>query len=76
MPVYEYTCTDCGNHFDALRSMKDADNQIECKECKSIHTRRMLSKIFAQSKNGNGLSTSNNGGCGGCSGGTCASCRN
>ena len=74
MPVYEYTCTDCGNKFDALRSMKEADNPIECKECKSIHTHRMLSKIFAQS-NGKNMS-SNSGGCSGCSGGTCSSCRN
>ncbi|MBE3143719.1 MAG: zinc ribbon domain-containing protein [Planctomycetes bacterium] len=74
MPVYEYTCTNCGYKFDALRSMKDADNPIECKECNSVHTHRMLSKIFAQS-NGKSLNT-NSGGCSGCSGGTCASCRN
>lgn len=25
MPIYEYTCQDCGKHFETLRSMKDAD---------------------------------------------------
>jgi putative FmdB family regulatory protein len=38
MPLYEYVCKDCGHHFDALRSMKDADKTINCRSCQSEQT--------------------------------------
>jgi putative FmdB family regulatory protein len=72
MPVYEYTCIDCGNKFDILRSMKDADKPTQCLKCQSNHTRRMLSKVFSKIE-GNSV-TSQSSGCGGCNGGSCTSC--
>jgi putative FmdB family regulatory protein len=73
MPVYEYSCQDCGKKFDTLRSMKDADQPIPCKGCQSQHTRRMLSKCYSQGDRKNSVTQS--GGCGGCSGGSsCGSC--
>ncbi len=72
MPLYEYVCKDCGNHFDALRSMKDADKPIQCRSCHSEHTSRALSVFFASSE-GRSV-TSSGGGCSGCGGGSCASC--
>ena len=72
MPLYEYECLDCGALFDGLRSMKDADSLINCNQCESQHTKRLLSLFYAQS---NGRSVAGNGGgCAGCSGGTCGSC--
>lgn len=71
MPLYEYVCQDCGNHFDALRSMKDADKPISCRSCHSEQTKRALSVFFASSE---GRSVTNGGGCSGCAGGSCASC--
>lgn len=73
MPLYEYVCLDCGNRFDALRPMKDADSVIHCESCQSEHTSRMLSVFFAQS-GGKAIAGSNAGSCAGCSGGTCATC--
>jgi putative FmdB family regulatory protein len=76
MPIYEYTCKDCGYHFDAIRSIKDADSQISCKKCQSQDTRRMISLFFSQS--GGSVQSSGHSstscGCGGCSGGSCAGC--
>ena len=73
MPLYEYVCKDCGGHFDALRSMKDADQPISCKKCHSTQTSRALSVFFAQS-DGRSVSGTSGGSCGGCSGGSCSSC--
>ena len=35
MPIYEYVCLDCGERFETLRSMKDADAPITCRQCES-----------------------------------------
>jgi len=74
MPVYEYACKECGHKFDSLRSMKEADAPIACKNCQSLHTHRKLSTFFSSSE---GRSVGpQGGGCSGCNGGSCASCRN
>ncbi|HWQ03945.1 MAG TPA: zinc ribbon domain-containing protein [Longilinea sp.] len=72
MPIYEYICQDCGKKFDAIRSMKDSDAPISCKNCHGANTRRALSVFYASSE-GRSV-THNDGGCGSCSGGTCSSC--
>ncbi len=73
MPLYEYVCKDCGKHFDALRSMNDADKTISCRGCQSSNTSRALSVFFAQS-DGRSVAGSSDAGCGSCGGGSCASC--
>lgn len=73
MPLYEYVCKDCGHHFDALRSMKDADKTIACRSCHGENTKRALSVFYASSE-GRSVTQSAGGGCGGCSGGSCGSC--
>jgi putative FmdB family regulatory protein len=74
MPIYEYTCTDCGETFEVVRRIKDADAPIECSQCKSDHTARIISVFFAQS--GGKVVAGSSPGCAGCSGGSCASCAN
>jgi len=49
MPLYEYVCLHCRTRFDALRSMKDADAPIACKNCQGEQTARVLSVFFAHS---------------------------
>ena len=73
MPLYEYVCKDCGNHFDALRSMKDADKTIQCRSCHSEQTSRALS-VFFSSCEGKAVAGTGGSSCGGCGGGTCSSC--
>jgi putative FmdB family regulatory protein len=72
MPLYEYICKNCGHHFDTLRSFKEADKPIRCKNCLSEQTSRAISIFFAQS-DGRSI-TQSSAGCGGCSGGSCGSC--
>jgi len=74
MPVYEYQCQDCGQRFDMLRSMRDADEPAICKHCKSNQTRRAISAFFATSDGRSVTQTVSSGGCSGCSGGSCGSC--
>lgn len=38
MPIYEYACLDCGERFETMRSMKDADAPISCRLCESLRT--------------------------------------
>jgi putative FmdB family regulatory protein len=73
MPIYEYICQDCGNRFEIIRPIKDADISTQCKTCQSLRTQRAVSVFFAQS--GSKIIAGNtNSGCSGCSGGSCASC--
>ena len=74
MPLYEYYCTDCRTKFEALRPMSKADTAIQCKNCESGHTSRVLSLFAAPTKTEGNSSLSTNfspnmGG--GCCGGHC-----
>jgi putative FmdB family regulatory protein len=73
MPIYEYVCLDCGQRFETLRTMKEADAPIACVQCESGHTQRKLSVFFAQS-GGRVVAGGGSKGCAGCSGGSCAGC--
>ncbi len=74
MPLYEYVCKDCGQRFDAMRSMKDADSPILCKHCQGDRTQRALSVFYAASDGRSVTTSSSGGGCAGCGGGSCAGC--
>jgi putative FmdB family regulatory protein len=74
MPLYEYTCDECGRRFDALRSFKDADMPISCENCGSNRTRRCITVFFTQS--GGKVVAGGSPGCAGCAGGSCATCGN
>lgn len=74
MPIYEYQCYDCGERFDALRTMSQADAPIHCEYCDSMRTSRQVSAAYAHSSGRVVAGSGNGSGCGSCSGGTCASC--
>src|SRR3972149_4994754 len=61
MPIYEYVCLDCGEKFDALRSMAQADAPIGCRACEGEHTSRTIS-VFAAVSEGRVVAGSNGGG--------------
>jgi putative FmdB family regulatory protein len=73
MPLYEYVCLECGNKFDALRSIKDADEPIACTRCGCEKSTRQVSLFFASS-GGRPVAGTASSGCAGCSGGSCATC--
>lgn len=76
MPMYEYTCLDCGEEFEEL--VRSSDEQVECEACESEKVKRKMS-TFAAHTGGHTLGSMPppSGGaskCSGCSGGNCASC--
>ncbi|MBN1263855.1 MAG: zinc ribbon domain-containing protein [Anaerolineales bacterium] len=73
MPIYEYTCSECGKRFDTLRSMSAADDPIPCPDCGSGQTKRALSLFCARGESGL-VAGGGGSSCGTCSGGSCASC--
>jgi putative FmdB family regulatory protein len=73
MPIYEYVCVDCRKQFDALRSMGDADDPIECVYCGSSNTSRTISVFFAQS--GGKVLAGGAPNCSTCSSSSCATCK-
>jgi putative FmdB family regulatory protein len=47
MPVYEYYCGDCGRTFEAIRTMRAADDPLTCAHCGAgQHISRTIS-LFA-----------------------------
>lgn len=49
MPIYEYQCSDCGNHYEQIRRMSEADTNLECPKCRSNRVRRQLSSFATSS---------------------------
>ncbi len=73
MPIYEYVCKDCGNRFETMRSMKDADAPITCLQCEGVHTSRLLSLFAAHS--GGRVVAGGDSSCSSCASSSCATCR-
>jgi putative FmdB family regulatory protein len=73
MPIYEYVCLDCGERFETIRPIKEADAPIACRECESQHTSRLLSLFFAQS-GGRVVAGGGSSGCAGCTSTSCSTC--
>ena len=73
MPLYEYYCADCKTKFETLRPMSKADEPIQCKQCESMKTSRVLS-LFAAHTGGResnlAAGSGHSSGCG-CGGGVC-----
>jgi len=73
MPIYEYICDDCGEHYE--RIVMNGNTKITCPKCSSARNTIQLS-VFAAPANGSkssgGFSESSSGGC---CGGACG-CKN
>jgi putative FmdB family regulatory protein len=74
MPIYEYVCQDCKKEFESIRPMSQADEPIPCAVCGAQHTKRKLSRFFAES-GGRAVSGMSEPTCGSCNGGDCGHCR-
>ena len=75
MPIYEYSCPDCGDKFELLRSFSQVDEVALCPACNS-EARRLVSAFASFSKDSGGVTTSIGGGhsCDTCSSSSCATC--
>lgn len=43
MPMYEYRCVTCGETYEELRKMEEADTDLECPHCGARDIRRLVS---------------------------------
>jgi putative FmdB family regulatory protein len=57
MPIYEYTCQDCGASFEAMVPMARRD-KTECTECGSKKTARLASTFCCSVEGGTGAAGS------------------
>lgn len=60
MPMYEYRCTECGERYEQLRRMSEADTGLECPKCGSERVDREISACAI----GGGCGTGSGGGAG------------
>lgn len=77
MPIYEYSCTDCGKVFEEI--VFGERDSIPCPYCKGTHTRKLISRCRTRmggeiptAKSEAGLGDA--GGCSSCGGGSCGTC--
>jgi putative FmdB family regulatory protein len=52
MPLYEYRCEDCGQAFEQLRRMQDADRGLVCPKCRSDRVERLMSTFASRMGSG------------------------
>lgn len=71
MPIYEYTCTECGHRFEELVPAHRA-SKVRCPECGSLRAERAFSVFAAHSEAGPAANAE--GGCCSCgdAGGPCS----
>jgi putative FmdB family regulatory protein len=65
MPIYEYACMECENHFDEL--VRTDDQVVTCPSCEATD---VLKQISAFAVHGASVKPSS-GSSGGCCGGSC-----
>lgn len=72
MPLYEYACAICDNHFERLRPVSQMDESTNCPDCGSA-SERQLSVFASLTVSGDGEMAPVGGGRGGgcCGGGCC-----
>lgn len=72
MPIYEFVCKKCGEHFEALVSI-GKEKSVSCHECGSKDIQKLLSS-FGIGGGSNRLSSSSEA-CTTCSTKTCNTCK-
>lgn len=77
MPIYEYHCKQCEETFDRIRPFSEAESPVRCPRCQQEGAERVISAFasFSGARDGSSTSMGGNGGCAGCRGGSCATCR-
>ena len=53
MPIYRFRCTECNNEFKG--TYKVNETKVECPECKSHETERLISRNVGISYKGKGF---------------------
>jgi putative FmdB family regulatory protein len=46
MPVYEFTCLDCGKQFDVVLSVREHDrHDVHCPACQSASVEQLITHL-------------------------------
>ncbi len=78
MPIYEFECNECKKVFEEV--VLRTDEVVECPDCKSQQTSKLVSKCsFASNLGGQSVgampqASNSSRSCSGCSGGSCSTC--
>ena len=64
MPIYEYVCKDCNEHFEVLLSSTSPET-VSCKKCASLNVKKTVSA--SSFRMGSGQTSIPSGGLSGCS---------
>ncbi|MDZ7642465.1 MAG: zinc ribbon domain-containing protein [Desulfurivibrio sp.] len=67
MPLYEYRCQECQNHFEAIVSSSQQRDQTRCPRCDSDRVQRVISAASFRVSSAAGACASPGGPLGGCS---------
>jgi len=72
MPIFEYSCDDCGTRFEKLVRRSAQTEELQCPSCGQHHLTTQYSTFAAQT-NGTAKEAQPSGGCGGgmCQSGMC-----
>ena len=65
MPIYEYVCRDCKEHFEVLTTSAQSTDIVKCPKCKSLDVTKTISATHFQM--GSGKPTIPSGALSGCS---------
>ncbi len=79
MPVYDYRCNDCQEVFEVRRAMADSSQAAVCPVCHGEKTARVYSApnvVGGSQPHSHAHEHHSGGGCAGCSGASCSTCRN
>ncbi len=80
MPIYEFTCQDCGEQFEEI--LLGEEEEVACPACSGQNVQRLISAckfktggpIVQGSPSANAVSSRGQGGCASCSSSNCSSC--
>lgn len=72
MPIFEFTCQDCGADFEKL--VRNSHAVIECPTCASTKIKKRFSVFGCKTGDRFVSSASSGAGCSGCSRGSCQGC--
>ena len=52
MPLYEYSCRECGHAFEVLQRMGEQGDDLRCPACRSVGADRQLSTFAGRATQG------------------------
>jgi putative FmdB family regulatory protein len=74
MPLYEFYCEPCNEHFDVRRTLSQGTEDVTCPLCTGDNVQRIFTPVALRSNGREGMSMIGGNACGGCTITNCSSC--